>query len=125
MSFPDPLTVSNLSTQTAGTTSETCNRAFISGGRSTYRDSGGEISVEINHQQTGKGRRRHLLKVSHRQLVADQVVPANNVIAEASAHLVINEPEFGFTSTELGDLVKRLVGLMTPANVTKLLNSES
>lgn len=123
--FTDPLTVGSGATITPGAATETCARAFQSGARTVYRDVGGEISVEINHQTTGKGRKRRMIKVTHEQLAASPYVTGSSVDAKASAHLVVDEPEFGFTAAQMTDIIDRLVSVLTPGNITKLLNGES
>lgn len=121
----DPLVVSvDSSVTAAGTSQESCPKNYAQGSKSVYAEAGGDISIEVSHQTTTAGRQRHLVKVQQKKIAADPYTAVNADVS-ATAHIVIDEPKFGFTDTELKDIVHRLVGLLTDANVDRLLNNES
>lgn len=123
--FADPIVVSKDSSVTAGATNqENLVRNYISGQQSRYAEANGDVTCEISHQASGAGRLRHLLKIITTKVAADPLTAVNAEV-RCQVHVVIDEPPWGFTLAEKQETVRRLLGVLTDANIAKLVNSES
>lgn len=90
--------------------------------QSVYRSADETLTLQISHSY-GK-RRRRLVRMDHKKTAAD---PLSAQTAEVSAgfQFVIDEPTFGYTDSELRDLVAGLTTWLSSANVLKLAAGES
>lgn len=116
MALADPQTI------TIDTVAKTCNRIKSEGLRSTYQTSDEEVTFVVSHQESKK-RTRRMMRVDQRKVAADPLTSVNEY-KSAGAYLVIDQPEFGFSETELGDLVQALLDWATSANVVKVLGTQ-
>lgn len=98
-------------------------RILIGNGESTYRAADDTVQMRISHQDS-KGRKRHMVRLDQTVIAADPL-SAENTSQKAGVYLVIDEPSFGFTDTELDYIVDALVAWLTSGNIAKLLGSES
>lgn len=89
-----------------------------------FRDSTGQLMLTVRHDGS-KNRRRHVVKVAKTAIVSDPLIPAQNVPASYSAHVVIDVPVTGVTAEEAGDLAEALVAWATSANIAKVIAGES
>jgi hypothetical protein len=117
MSFSDPLSLTYNAVAT--------NHPRISSGNlsSKYATADGKYTVTMSHTTT-KTRERHLARVDER-IVATDPISAANFFADLSVYLVIDNPNSGYTDTEIDYVVQALKGFLTTANVLKILGQES
>lgn len=120
MAFADPqsVTIDGTANSLARTSMGTLSGAF--------ETSDGLLQLEIQHQE--KGRTRHLIKLSQEKQVSDPLIPAQNIKAAMSCHLVIDVPPAGYTNAEVQKVVAGLTKFLTDgsgAAVGKLLGNES
>lgn len=90
---------------------------------STYRTADEQFALRISHQ-VAKNRTRRMVRVDQTIIAADPLTAVNSS-QSASVYLVVDEPKFGFDDTTLDYMVDGLVAWLTPANIAKLLGSES
>lgn len=88
---------------------------------STYQSADGNIKLVVSHQTT-KSRIRRLVKYERKVVAADPLT-AENTYQTASVHVVIDEPQFGFSDVDLDYQVDALVGWLTAANIAAVLAS--
>lgn len=101
-----------------------CPRILIGNGEATYRFADETVQMRISHQDS-KGRKRHMIRLDQTVIAADPLT-AENASQKAGVYLVVDEPGFGFTDTQLGYLVAALTAwLAAGTNTAKLLASES
>lgn len=117
MAFVDPQSV------TIDGTAVSLVRTGLTLDQGDFRAANGNTELAIAHT---RGRRnRHLVKLSVSSIVSDPLVPANMIPVSYSAHLVIDGPLQGVTNDQLQKLATGLVAWATPANLSKLVASES
>lgn len=83
----------------------------------------GENSLEISHQLGT--RLRHLVRFTNSQIVANPLVPDQNLPVAMSAHLVIDMPRNGYDAATVADLAAALTTWATEANILKVIAGES
>lgn len=88
---------------------------------STYQNADGTSKFIVSHQTT-KSRVRHMAKLE-RTVVAADPLTAENAFQTASVHIVIDEPIYGFSDTDLDYQVDALVAWLTAANIAAVLAS--
>lgn len=87
----------------------------------TYQNADGTLKLIVSHQNT-KLRVRRLVKLE-RKVIAVDPLTAENSYQSASVHLVIDEPSFGFSDTDLDYQVDALIAWLTAANIGAVLAS--
>lgn len=88
---------------------------------STYQNADGSLKLTVSHQKT-KARTRRLIKLERTVIAADPL-NAENSHQTASVHLVIDEPDFGFSDTDLDYQVDSVVAWLSAANIAAVLAS--
>lgn len=116
MAFTDPQTI------TVNTVAQTLNRIKSDGYRSEYQEADEEFKMTISHQES-KSRTRRMIRVDQRVVAADPLTSVNEY-KELGVYLVIDEPEYGFTDTEIDYVVQALCTWLSTANVTKVCGNE-
>lgn len=86
---------------------------------STYQDAGSELMLKVSHQQA-KTRIRRMARIDQTKIAADPLT-AISQYATAGVYLVIDEPEFGFTSNEIQYLVEGLKTWLSSTNIQAML----
>lgn len=89
----------------------------------TYRSADETVQMRISHQDS-KGRKRRMVRLDQTVIAADPL-SAENTSQKAGIYLVVDEPQFGFSDTQLDYLVDALIAWLTAANIAKLLGGES
>lgn len=117
MAFTDPQSV------TINSQAISMPRVESAGSKSIYRDATSEHTFTISHQKTGKKRVRHAVRIDSRSIVADPLTSVNDY-EELSTYLVIDEPEYGFTDTEIQLVLTGFLAWFTSGNVAKVLGNE-
>lgn len=116
MAFADPQTL------TVNSVAQTLARIKSDGYRSEYLEDVEEFKMTISHQESS-GRTRRMIRADQR-VVAEDPLTSVNEYKSLGVYLVIDEPEFGFTDTEIDYLVQALCVWLSTANVTKVLGNE-
>jgi hypothetical protein len=112
----DPQSVSGTSLPRTG--------AGINEGSFTSADQA--LNLTVQHQY--KTRTRRQVRVDNQKIVADPLFAAQNKRVSASAYLVVDHPQSGFSQAELLTLVTGLLTNLTAstnANLIKVLAGES
>jgi hypothetical protein len=89
---------------------------------STYRKDDGSYELIISHDE--KNRNRRVVRLNHKKIATDPFT-ADNVEYTSSFYFVMDVPKYGYTATEMKDMVLGLTGWLISANVLKVLGGES
>lgn len=89
---------------------------------SLYRKDDGAYTLKISHQEGARNRR--VVRLEHTKTATDPLT-AQNATVGLSVYTVIDVPPWGYTNTEMKDIVLGLTGWLTSANVLKVLGGES
>lgn len=120
MSFADPQSV------TIGGSAVSLPRVSTGANKSEYLSADGLVKLS-NSIAYGK-RIRRVTRLDHSKITPDPFIPAQNVEVSSSIYIVVDSPKAGYTSADLLDLMKALMGNVsasTYANAVKLLAGES
>lgn len=117
MAFADPQSV------TINAVPKSMPRVSIGASESTYRTADETVQMRISHQAS-KGRKRRMVRLDQTVIAADPLT-AENAEQKAGIYLVVDEPTWGFSDTDLDYLVDALVAWLTSGNIAKLLGGES
>lgn len=117
MAFSDPQSI------TIDATPYSLPRISSQGASAIYASADETLTMKISHQES-KDRTRRMARLDLRTVAANPLTAVNEY-KTAGVYLVIDEPEYGFTDTELDDLVQALTVWLSSANVAKILGSES
>lgn len=93
--------------------------------QSTYQlnDSGVNYTLILSHQF--KTRNRVVARLQRTSYASDPLVPANNLLASATATLTLDFQNTGMTASDVQLLGKALVGWASDANLLKLVGGET
>lgn len=80
-----------------------------------YQSEDGTLSLKVSHQSS-KGRTRRMVRLDQTVVAADPLTAENNY-QKAGVYVVIDEPEYGFTDSQLEDIVDGLKLWLTSANI--------
>lgn len=116
--FADPQSV------TVATVAKSMPKTSTSGTSSVYEMSDGEYTLSISHQITGKKRVRSLVRFDHKKVVTNPVDSSTDYDT-SSLQIIIDRPEFGFTSTNVADDWAGLKAWLDATVVGKLYGRES
>lgn len=115
--FTDPQTI------TVNAVAQVMPRISTGNSDSVYSTADESYRLRISHSRIND-RRRHLVRVDKRAVAADPLT-AENSYQELGTYLVVDEPFVGFSDTDIGYVVAALAAWLTPANVAKVLGSET
>jgi hypothetical protein len=121
MAFSDPQKV-----KVDGVTEVSLPRVNSGNFSSQYESA--DASVNLKLSTTNGRRKRHVARIDLSKIIASTLNPAQNEEASASAYLVIDRPQSGYSNTELRKLVEGLAGFLSATSYSateKLLGSES
>lgn len=88
-----------------------------------FASSDGNTILDVKHSN-GK-RNRHVVKLTSMAIVADPLVPSQNLPVSYSVHLVVDAPRQGVTALQQQKLAEALAGWASAANLAKLVGGES
>lgn len=118
MAFADPQSI------TVNAVPKSLPRISSGETQSVYKTADDEFQMRISHQKS-KSRMRRMVRIDQKVVAADPLT-AENTYQTAGIYCVVDEPEFGFSDTELGYLVTALKDwLIAGTNSAKLLGSET
>jgi len=115
--FTDPQSI------TVNAVAQSMPRIKIGSTDCTYSTADGTFTMKISHQAT-KARTRRMVRVDQTKIAADPI-SSLNVSKKLGVYLVIDEPDFGFSDTEIDYVVQALKTWLSSANVAKVAGSES
>lgn len=113
----DPQTI------TVNAVAKTLNRISTEGTKSVYKTDDGEFAFTVSHQETKSKRIRRMVRIDQTLVAADPLT-AENAYQTSGVYIVIDEPEFGFSDTQLGYIAAALTAWATPTNVGKVCASQ-
>lgn len=116
MAFTDPQSI------TVNSVAQSMPRVSTDGTQSLYSSADESFKMRISHQDA-KGRTRRMVRVDQRVVAADPLTSVNEY-KTLGVYLVVDEPEYGFTDTEIDYVVQALKTWLTSPNVAKLCGSE-
>jgi len=117
MSFSDPQSI------TVNAVAQSLVRIKSDGTKSIYRTADESFTFTISHQSS-KTRTRRMVRVDQRIVAADPLTAVNEY-KTLSFYVVIDEPEYGFTDTQIDYVVQALKTWLSSGNVGKICASES
>jgi hypothetical protein len=86
-------------------------------------DSGVVYDLILSHQF--KARNRTVARLRRDAFASDPLVPAQNILASATASFTLDFPSAGLTAADAQLLGNALVAWLSPANLLKLVNGET
>lgn len=116
MALTDPQTI------TVNTVEQTLNRIKSDGYRSEYADAAEVFKMTVGHNES-RDRTRRMVRIDQRVVAADPLTSVNEY-KSLGIYIVIDEPEYGFSDTEIDYVVQALTAWLTTANVTKVLGNQ-
>jgi hypothetical protein len=97
------------------------NRVEEEKNSSLYTSADGTLSLKVSHQNS-RSRTRRMVRLDSTVIAADPLT-AENAYQKAGVYIVIDEPEYGFSDSDLEDLVDGLTAWLTSANILAVLAS--
>jgi hypothetical protein len=88
----------------------------------TFATADGNFQFDIRQNKTANRFRREV-RLTQKKIAADPISAVNKEIS-TSVMIVVDEPRWGFTDTELGYLTAGVLAWFTNANRDKLLGGE-
>jgi len=120
MALTDPLKPKT----TAGTEVE-CPRIATGDMNSEYLSADGLTKVTVSTIETANSRKRHLVRIDVSKLANNPTEESKKQYFTSSVYLVIDRPLAGYSVEEIVKLSEGLTGLLTKANLEKVIASQS
>lgn len=98
-------------------------RISTQGSSAVYQTADETLKMTISHQDV-KDRTRRMVRLDKRVVAADPLT-AENEYKTAAVYIVIDQPEFGFSGTDLDYIVQGFKTWLATANVLKVCGGES
>jgi hypothetical protein len=120
MAFADPQSV------TINAVAQTLPR--VSSGIDSGSFQKDDASVKLTVSSTYGRRNRRTIRLDHRKIAADPLMPSTNTLYTMSCYIVIDVPPVGYTVAEQKQIVDGLTGYATAssgARVTQILGGEN
>lgn len=118
MAFPDPITI------TINAVAHQLARIQTDGLMSVYSNPDGTVKFTISHQVQKDGKVRTMSRLDQTKVATDPVSSQNKSVT-LSEYRVIERPSFGFSATEVDNVIQGHKTWESTANVTKLYGKES
>lgn len=93
--------------------------------QSQYRMNDGTQVFDLILSHQFKARNRVVARLQRTATSSDPLVPAQNILASATATFTMDFPSVGFGASDIQNLGKALVDFLTAANILKLVNGET
>lgn len=116
MAFADPQSI------TINAVAKSLVKILDDGLKSVYQTADGVWRFTISHQVSG-GRTRRMVRVDQKVIASDPL-NATSIYQSLGVYIVIDEPPFGFTGTEINYVVAGLKTWLDSTAVGKLLANE-
>lgn len=120
MAFADPQTI------TINAIANVLARTSSGNNAGTFQKDDGNVVLNISHQYAKRTRRT--IRVDHRKVAPDPLMPTTNVPYSMSVYMVLDTPKVGYSIAEAKQITDGLLAYLTAssgANVTKLLGGEN
>lgn len=114
MAFADPQSI------TVSTVAKSMPRID---GEGSFATADGIYALNISH--SANSRYRHSVQVKYSDIVANPLVPSQNLPSYLTVGLTINHPITGLDRASAIAVANALVAWATPANITKLVGAEA
>lgn len=115
--FADPQTI------TVNAVAQVMPRVESNGTSSKYQKADGTYTLTISHQGS-KGRIRSMSRVDQLAIVADPLTAVNDY-ETLGFYVVLDRPEYGFTSTQVDQLIAGFKTWLDAGVIAKLFGRES
>lgn len=115
--FADPQTV------TVNAVAQTMPRVSSTGLKSVYQKADGNWIFTISHTPS-KGKVRSMVRIDQRAVVADPLTSVNDY-ETLSFYVVVDRPDYGFTSTQLDQLITGFKTWLDATAIGKIFGMES
>lgn len=115
--FADPQTV------TVNAVAQVMARTLITGKSATYEKSDGSFKLTISHLESNR-RVRSMARIDQRAIVSDPLT-AENDYETLSFYFVVDRPDYGFTSTQVDQLIAGLKTWLDSTAIGKIYGRES
>lgn len=119
MALSDPQTV------TVNSVAKVMPRVTSNGLSAHYQLADESFALDISHQKTKDRRIRSLAKITQRAIVTNPLDSTQSDYDTLAFHVVIDRPEYGFTSTDVTNLITGLKTWLDSTMVGKLFGQES
>jgi hypothetical protein len=117
MAFADPQSV------TVNAVAQSMPRVSTGGTKSTYRKADGTFTLTISHTES-KDRVRSMARIDQKSVVPDPLTSVNDY-ETLSFYLVLDRPIYGFTQTQVDQLVTGIKTWLDTAAVGRIYSLES
>jgi hypothetical protein len=120
MAFADPQSV------TINAVANSLPRVGISDTKGVFRKDDGNVALQITSTTNSK-RDRMAVRLDHKKVAPDPLMPASNVPFSLSVTVVVDRPTVGYSLTEQKQIVDAVTAYLTAssgARVTQLLGGE-
>lgn len=118
MALSDPQTV------TVNAVAKVMPRVILQGTSAKYMLGDESFTLDISHQKSKDGRIRSMAKITQRAVVADPLTNVNDY-ETLGFHVVIDRPSYGFSQTQVEQLVTGFKTWLDNTMVGKLFGQES
>lgn len=115
--FADPQSI------TVNAVAQSMPRISSTGTKSTYRKSDGTYQLTISHSESNN-RVRSMARVDNKAIVTNPLDSTND-FDTLSFYVVVDRPVFGFTQTQVDQLIAGFKTWLDSAAITKLFAQES
>ncbi len=115
--FADPQSV------TVNAVAKSLARISITPTQTTYTTADGEFTLTVRQTSTA-GRFRREIRLAQKKVAADPISAVNKEVG-LSFYMVIDEPKWGFTDTEIGYVIAGLKTWLDATAYGKVLAGES
>lgn len=92
--------------------------------KSVYSAADESVVMTISHQETSSGRTRHIVRLDKRVVATDPLEATKQTYETLGTYAVIDEPEYGFSDTDINYMVQALCDWLTAGNVAKVCGAE-
>lgn len=120
MAFADPQSV------TINAIAKTLARISSSVNSGVFQKDDGEVKLTVSHAYNKRTRRT--IRIDHKKIAADPLMPSTNTQYSMSCYIVVDAPVVGYTVAEQKQVIDGLTAYLTAssgARVTQLLGGEN
>lgn len=91
--------------------------------KSLYATADDTLQMTISHQES-KGRTRRMVRIDKRVIATDPLM-ATSSYQNLGVYIVIDQPDFGYSITDIDNIVQGFKTWLSTSNVTKVCGAES
>jgi len=97
-------------------------------GKGVYESADGLTKLSLNQTRTGKGRKRHQMRLDITKVVASTLLPSQMEEASTSVYIVVDRPLSGYSNEDLKKIYEGFAEILSATSFekfTKLVGGES